>query len=107
MKNDTFEVISPIGEKTSRGKRSAKRLDTLNGKTVCELWNGDFKGDFTFPIFRKLIKERFPDVQVIPYTEFPNSSIRGTPAHQRNMEEQMVAIARDKGCDAVITGNGG
>jgi hypothetical protein len=107
MNNDTIEVISPVGGKTIRGKSSAKRLDTLNGKTVCELWNGDFKGDFTFPVFRGFLKERFPGVRVIPYTEFPNSSIRGTPAHQRDLEEQMVARVREKGCDAVITGNGG
>ena len=107
MKNDTIEVISPVGGKTIREKGSAKRLDTLNGKTVCELWNGDFKGDFTFPISRELLKERFPEVRVIPYTEFPYSSIRGTPAHQRDLDEQMLSLALEKGCDAVITGNGG
>ena len=107
MKNETFEVISPLGGGTVQGKSAAKRLDTLNGKTVCEMWNADFKGDFTFPIYRELLKEQFPDVRVIPYTDFPYSSIRGTPAHQRELDEQMVALAKEKGCDAVITGNGG
>ena len=107
MKNENFEVITPLGSETIQGKGAAKRLDTLNGKTVCEMWNGDFKGDFTFPIYRELLKERFPDVRIIPFTEFPYSSLRGTPAHQRELDDQMVALAKEKGCDAVITGNGG
>ncbi len=107
MKGDKIEVISPLGGTGSQKKTFAKRLDTLNGKTVCELWNADFKGDFTFPLYREMLKERFPDVKVIPYTEFPYSSIRGTPTHQRELDERMVALAREKGCEAVITGNGG
>ena len=107
MKGEIFEVISPVGGAAVQGKGAAKRLDTLNGKTVGEMWNGDFKGDFTFPVIRELLKARFPGVRVIPYTEFPYSSIRGTPAHQRELDAQMVALAREKGCDAVIAGNGG
>ena len=107
MKNNTIEVISPVGGITTQRKDSAKRLDTLNGKTVCEVWNGDFKGDFTFPVYRELLKEQFPDVRVIPYTAFPYSSIRGTPAHQRELDQQISALAKEKGCDAIISGNGG
>jgi hypothetical protein len=107
MKGSEIEVISPLGGQRHQEKSFAKRLDTLNGKTVCELWNADFKGDFTFPIYRELLKERFPDVKFIPYTEFPCSSLRGTPAHQRELDQRMAALAKEKGCDAVITGNGG
>jgi len=107
MNDNEIKVISPLGGKKVQKGTLAKKLDTLNGKTVCELWNGDFKGDFTFPIYRELLKERFPEVRFVPYTEFPYSSIRGTPAHQRELEERMVALAKEKGCDAVITGNGG
>ena len=102
-----IEVISPIGDESIEQKAIAPRLDTLEGKTVCEVWNGDFKGDFTFGACRELLKERYPGVRVIPYTEFPFSSIRGTPAHQRELDERIVALAKEKGCDALISGNGG
>ena len=71
------------------------------------MWNGDFKGDFTFPIYRELLKERYKDVKIVPYTEFPFSTIRGTPEHQRKTDSQMIALAKEKGCDAIISGNGG
>lgn len=102
-----MKTISPLGEKTDDAAFSATRLDSLNGKTIGEMWNGDFKGNFTFPIIRDLIQERFEDVKFVPYTEFPYSTIRGTPAHQREIEERMAAIAAENGCDAVIAGNGG
>ena len=102
-----MKVISPLGGKTGAATFSAPRLNSLNGKTIGEMWNGDFKGNFTFPIIRKLIQERFEGVNFVPYTEFPYSTIRGTPAHQREIDEQMIAIAVENRCDAVIAGNGG
>jgi len=107
MQMKEIEVISPVGDESIEQKAIAPRLDTLEGKTVCEVWNGDFKGDFTFPGCRELLRERYPGVKVISYTEFPFSSIRGTPAHQRELDQQIVALAKKKGCDALISGNGG
>lgn len=107
MTEPRMEVISPLGGETIDAKAGAARLETLNGKTIGEMWNGDFKGDFTFPVLRELLHERYEDLRVVPYTEFPYSTIRGTPAHQRQVDAQMIALAKEKGCDAVIAGNGG
>ena len=107
MTESRMEVISPLGGKTIDPQASTPRLDSLDGKTICEMWNGDFHGDFTFPIYRELLEEHYNDVKVIPYTEFPYSTIRGTPAHQREIDARMIALAKEKGCDAVISGNGG
>ena len=49
---------------------------------------------------------KFPDVKVIPYTEFYHLPGSDVPSHQRELARQIVAAARDKGCDAVISGNG-
>ena len=107
MHQKEIEVVSPLGAESIEKKTIAPRPETLEGKTICEAWNGDFKGDFTFPAYRELLKERYPDVKVIPYSEFPFSSIRGTPAHQRELDRQIVALAKERGCDALISGNGG
>ncbi|MDA1100100.1 MAG: hypothetical protein O2967_14065 [Proteobacteria bacterium] len=107
MTEPEMAVISPLGNETIGARTSAPRPDTLNGKTICEMWNGDFKGNFTFPIIRELLHEQFKDVRIVPYTAFPNSTIRGTPAHQREVDSQMIALAKAQGCDAVIAGNGG
>jgi hypothetical protein len=48
----------------------APRLKTLEGKTICEIWNEGFRGDESFPIIEKMLKERYPAVKIIRYTEF-------------------------------------
>jgi hypothetical protein len=104
---ESLSVISPIGAEAVEQKNLAKRLDTLNGKVVAEVWNEDFKGDIMFPIYRELLKERFPDVKIVPYTDIPLASLKGTPKYQREVLDTIIAALRDKGADAVITGNGG
>lgn len=104
---ETYAVISPSGSEAVERKNLAQRLDTLNGKTVCEVWNEDFKGDIMFPMIRELLRERFPDVKIVPYTEIPRASLKGTPSYQREVLSQIVAAMREKGADAVISGNGG
>jgi len=104
---EKMEVISPVGGAVIAKKSLARRLGTLEGKTICETWNEDFKGDLMFPIYRELLKERYPGVKVIPYSEFPVSPLRGNPATQREVAKQIAVMAKERGCDALISGNGG
>lgn len=103
-----YETISPLGEPAIKAKWVPRHFDTLNGKTVCQIWNGGFRGQVTFPIIREMLQKRYPDIKVIPYTEFPT-----TPLHIHSVEEmakklEAVRIALlEKGCDAVISAQGG
>jgi len=101
-----FEVCSPVGGNLVESKKAAPRLPSLQGATVGELWNGVFKGDLTFPIIRKALKQRFPDIKIIPYTEFPFLHGGDNPSAQLELAKRLAALAKDKGCDAVISGNG-
>lgn len=101
-----LEVVSPAGFSAAEISSAAPRIDDLNGRTVCEIWNGVFKGDVTFPIIRKLLKRKYPGVKIVPYTEFYHLPGTDVPAQQRALAQQMVAAALEKGCDALITGNG-
>lgn len=101
-----LEVLSPAGLDIVNRGRAAPRLADLNGKTVGELWNGVFKGDVTFPRVRELLKQRYPGLTIIPYTEFPHAPGSDHPAQQRERAERIARLAREKGCDAVISGNG-
>ncbi|MCW5603815.1 MAG: hypothetical protein KIT18_04630 [Burkholderiales bacterium] len=100
------EVVSPLGQEAVRQAGAAPRLDSLNGKTIGEFWNGVFKGDQTFPVIRRLLLQKFPDLKVIPFTEFPHAPGSDHPSKQRELARQMAVLAREKGCDAVISGNG-
>lgn len=102
----TFHVVSPEGLQAVEQRGPAPRLDTLHGKTIGEIWNGVFKGDVTFPILRAQLQERFPGLRIVPYTEFPHTPGSDNPARQRALAQEIAALAQQKGCDAVISGNG-
>ena len=100
------KVHSPLGGETLAQQSLAPRLTTLEGKTIAETWNGDFKGDMTFPLIRKLLLERYPGLKIVPYDKLPYLYGADDPAHQRELAKRIAAVAKDLGCDAVISGNG-
>lgn len=98
-------VFSPVSERAVRAG-NAPRLDTLRGKTICEVWEtGAWGGDRTFPVIRKLLQERFPDTKIVPYTELPVGD--RFPRRYWVPLDQVAEVLRSKGCDAVLFGNGG
>ncbi len=100
-------VISPEGLQLKATGGVSRHLDTLNGKTIGEVYNNHFKGEFMFQTYRRLLKEKYPGVKIIPYTEFPIIYVGGDPASQKKTAADAAALAREWGCDAIITGNGG
>jgi hypothetical protein len=100
-------VISPEGLQIGEKKNVSQHMDTIEGKTICEVYNNHFKGEQMFHIYRQLFKEKFAGVKVIPYDEFPIVYVGADPASQRKTAKEIAALAKEKGCDAVISGNGG
>jgi hypothetical protein len=107
MRQNEIEVISPIGLPVTHNKGIAPRLDSLEGKTIGEVYNYHFKGEQMFGLYRELLKQRYPGVRIVPYTELPASFVGGDPATHRRVAQEIAAAAKEKGCDALITGNGG
>lgn len=103
-----LEVLAPIGEQAVKKKKLSPRLNTLENKTVCEVWNSGFLGEKSFPIIREMLEKRFPGVKIIPYDQFPRTPIDafGPDKKKETLEAVRVALL-EKGCDALITGNGG
>lgn len=99
-------VHSPLGGETLAQQSLARRLNDLNGKTIGESWNGDFKGDVTFPMIRKCLQERFPGVRIVRYDHFPYLYGADDPARQKALATEIAIRAQALGCDAVISGNG-
>ena len=88
---DKYDVVSPLGIEVIKRKGVSPRLADLNGKTVAEVWNGVFKGDQTFPVIRKLLKQKFPSINIIPFTDTqtedimnPNDVLPGDPRYKQN-----------------------
>ena len=97
-----YRVVWPRGVKTAGVRPLAKRLDSLEGKTVCELWDYVFRGDEIFPLLRDALRERYPSVRFVGYEEF--GSTHGD--REREILEGLPDRLRELGADAVISGMG-
>lgn len=102
-----YQVVSPIGESTVKMTDMAPRMDTLAGKTVCMVWNSAFKSHVTLPVIGEALKKRYPGVKIVPYTDMPNAFLPEPPGTPRKQSEALQALYKEKGCNAVISGNGG
>ncbi|MEW6304662.1 MAG: hypothetical protein AB1705_14395 [Verrucomicrobiota bacterium] len=102
-----YNVVSPAGESTVKMTAMAPRLDTLDGKTVCLVWNYAFKADVTLPAIGEALKRRYPNVKIVPHYAMPLAPLPEPPGGPQNESEALQAALKEKGCDAVIIGNGG
>jgi hypothetical protein len=100
-------VLSPAGLQLSTVGTSSRHLESLEGKTIGEVYNNHFKGELMFQTYRRLFRERYPGVRIIEYDKFPIVYVGGDPAAQKKTAKDIAALAKQWGVDALITGNGG
>ena len=103
----TLKVISPEGLPLGATGSVSRPLDTLRGKTIGEVYNNHFKGELMFQTYRRLFRQRYPGVRIIPFDQFPIVYVGGDPAAQKKTARDIAARAKEWGVDALITGNGG
>lgn len=114
MAQQMFEVVRPTSEDERKIAGIAPRLSDLKGKTIGELSSNIYNAHISFPIIREMLKERYPDLKIITYAEInaclPQSTIvtySGDVEEQAEKERAIVKIAREKGIEGLIIGNGG
>ena len=94
-----LEVFNPTGA-IEVTETFAPRIDTLHGKTICEISNGAWEDHRTFPLVRELLQRQFPTAKFISYTEFPVGT-------SKIDNDKVAALVKQKGCQAAIVGNAG
>ena len=104
---EKISVISPEGLPLGATKNIARHLDTLDGKTIGEVYNNHFKGELMFQTYRRLFREKFKGVKIIPFTEFPIVYVGGDAESQKKIAKEIADLAKLNGVDAIIPGNGG
>ena len=97
-----YDVLSPLSRRGVDASTAAPRIPDLNGKTVCELWDGIFRGETIYPLVREHIKARFPAVRFVEYTVFGDFF----GARDREVIAALTGKLRDHNIDAVIIGIG-
>jgi len=94
-----YEVVWPSGERKQAMQPLAKRLDTLNGKTIAQLWDYLFMGDEVYSTLEEKIREQYPDVKWVSWREFGNT-------HTTNEKELLASLParfKELGVDAAIS----
>jgi hypothetical protein len=97
-----YRVVWPRGRKVADRAKPAPRLESLNGKTVAELWDYVFRGEEIFPLIESELSGRFPGIKFISPDRFGNT-------HSTEEREVLFALPdrlRELGVDAVISGMG-
>jgi hypothetical protein len=97
-----YEVYWPRAARRIKGKPLARRLDTLNGKTIAQFWDFIFSGDKVFEALEEGIRKRFPDVRFVSWREFGNTHGQ----NERKILEDLPANFKRLGVDAAISGMG-
>jgi len=94
-----YEVVWPCGERRQALRPLAKRLDTLNGKTIAQLWDFLFAGDEVFTAIEETVREQYPGVKFVSWREFGST-------HAVNEKELLASLPqrfKDLGVDAAIS----
>jgi hypothetical protein len=94
-----YEVVWPCGERKMKQRPLAKRLDTLNGKTIAQLWDFLFAGDEVFAALEEKLRERYPDEKFVSWREFGST-------HAVNEKELLASLPqrfKELGVDAAIS----
>jgi hypothetical protein len=68
----TYEVVWPRSPRGVQQQRRAERLDSLAGARVAFLWDYLFRGGELFPVLRRELTRRFPDIEIVGFEEFGN-----------------------------------
>ena len=97
-----YKVVWPRGNRVVEGIPFTQRPDTLEGKTICELWNGVYRGDEIFPIVEKELVNRYPGIKFVSYEVF--GSTHG--GEEAKVIAALPAKLEQSRGDAVISGMG-
>lgn len=101
-----IEVVSPVPGAAIEPMQPAKRLDTLNGKTIA-LVGGSFMANVTHPELKRLILNDFPTAKVYLLSEIGSAGPWPRPGVVRREKEEFQRRLREFNVDAVVSGNGG
>jgi hypothetical protein len=94
-----YEVVWPRGERKQVLRPPAKRLDTLDGKTVAQLWDYLFAGDEVFSTLEEDLRKQYPSVKFVSWREFGST-------HATNEKELLASLPqrfKELGVDAAIS----
>ncbi len=67
---ETIDVVWPLGKATGAVQALAPRLNTLEGKTICGVFNAAFYFDETWPMVKQLLSRQYRGIKFVGWEEF-------------------------------------
>ncbi len=95
-------ALWPRGAKAAGAKPLARRLDSLEGKTVAFLWDYMFRGDEIFPLIERELTAAYPGVKFVGYDIFGTTHGGG----EREVIRRLPEDIRAHKIDAFVSGMG-
>ncbi|MEC7654974.1 MAG: hypothetical protein VX416_01350 [Pseudomonadota bacterium] len=100
--SEIHDVVWPRAARQMEIAPVAPRLNTLEGKTVAQLWDYLFRGDEVFDHLEAGLKERYPSIKFVSWKDF--GSTHG--ADERQILADLPRKMETPGVNAVISGMG-
>ena len=97
-----YAVVWPRSAKAVDIKPLARRLDTIEGKTIAFLWDDLFRGDEIWPILKQELAQRFSGVSFVDHEAF--GSTQGDGEHR--VLAELPGKIKSMKIDAVVSGMG-
>lgn len=97
-----YAALWPRGPLQARVKPLAKRLDTLEGKTIAWVWDYVFRGNEVFEQLQQSLQARYPGVKFLHWDLFGNTH----GSDERNVVANLPGRLKALGADAVVSGMG-
>ncbi len=102
MAENRYDALWPRSPRQAKMKPLAKRLDTLENKTIAWVWDYVFRGDEVFAQLETSLAERYPGVKFVHWSAF--GSTHGSD--ERAVVAGIPAKLRALKADALVSGMG-
>lgn len=97
-----YAALWPRGPRQAKVKPLAKRLDTLEGKTIAWLWDYVFRGNEVFEQMEESLRLRYPGIRFLHWDQFGNTH----GSDERQVIADLPSKLKALGADAVVSGMG-
>ena len=95
-KPQEWELVNPAGVIKQAQVEPAKRITSLEGKTIALRWNGKNNGNVVLDRLAELLNQRYPSAKVVKtYTDTSLNTISGTPANSERIAKAVASVKPD------------
>lgn len=96
-KPQEWELVNPTGVIQQAQVEPAKRISTLDGKTVALRWNGKHNGDVVLDRIAELFAQKYPTTRIIKtYRNDPSlNGISGSAPEAERVAKAVAAVQPD------------